>query len=84
MPQKGNGIQVSLAWGTDGQPGIMFMIPASTFIETLDGEPHPGIVMSSAHTREVAYALLLHAQQLDNGVMPAFPPAKAERSSPSE
>lgn len=75
---SGNGVQVALGWANDGTPGIVFVIPASTFIETLDGEPRPGIVMSSALARELAYVFLLHAQQLDNGVMPATAPQLAE------
>lgn len=74
---KGSGIQVALGWANDGTPGIVFVISARSFIETLDGEPRPGIVMSSALARELAYAFLLHAQQLDNGLMPAPAPQSA-------
>ena len=71
---QGNGIQISLGWGNDRAPGVVFMIPASTFIEMPDGEPRPGIVLSSAGAKEIAFALLLNAQQLDNGLMPTPAP----------
>lgn len=70
----GNRIQVALTWDANGRPGVGFILPASTFIEMPDGEPMPGCVMPAALAREIAYALLLHAQQLDNGTMPAPDP----------
>ena len=84
MQSNESHVSISLGWANDGKPGIVFMIPASTIIETLDGDPQPGIVVCSALARELAYALLLHAQQLDNGVMPAPPPAKAAQTNPRE
>ena len=69
----GNGTSASLGWGDDGRPGVAFMIPETTFVTTVDGEPHSGIVLSSAAAKEIAYVLLLLAQQLENGIMPAYP-----------
>jgi hypothetical protein len=53
------------------------MIPESGFVTTMDGEPHPGVVLSPAGAKEIAYVLLLLAQQLENGTMPAPPPPTA-------
>jgi hypothetical protein len=77
MENNKSRVSISLGWGNDGIPGIVFMIPARTFIETADGEPRPGIVIRSALARELAYALLLHAQQLDNGLTPVPAPELA-------
>jgi hypothetical protein len=69
---NGNGVQIGLGWCNNGAPGVVFVIPAGTSVQMSDGEG-PGIVISPATAREFAYALLLNAQQLDNGVMPAPP-----------
>ena len=42
----------------------MLMIPATTFIERPDGEPQPGVAMSVVQARELAFTLLLRAEQL--------------------
>jgi len=70
---QNNGVSVGLGWGNDGNPGIVFTLPASTIIEAVDGEPRPGIVMSPALARELAYVFLIHAEQLINGSV-ALPP----------
>jgi hypothetical protein len=71
---QGKGVQISLGWGSDGKPGVVLILPASTFVEMPDGEPRPGVVVPSAVAREFAWALLLSAEQLANGTPPAPPP----------
>lgn len=50
-----------------GENGVVFVIARDSFIETAEGDPSPGIWLSPADAREAAYALLLHAQQIENG-----------------
>ena len=52
----------------EGTPGIALMIAPSSFVETTD-DPVPGVMLTSAQAREMAYVLLLHAEQLDSGLV---------------
>ena len=70
---NGNGVTVQLGYDTEGNPAIVFALPASTFIETPGGDPRPGIAMSPALARELAYAFLLQAEQLTNRSCPLPP-----------
>jgi hypothetical protein len=63
-------------WRYDGEPGICLMLPRDAFIEKDNGEPSPGVVMTAAQAREIAYVLLLHAEQLAGGSI-ALPRAPA-------
>jgi hypothetical protein len=63
----------------DGTPGIAFMISPASFIEATD-EPLPGILLTAAQAREAAYVLLLHAEQMANGLVPLPPsPGSTQR-----
>src|ERR1039458_5241465 len=59
----------SLTRASDGTPGVVLILPAGITIGTPDGEL-PGVAISSALAREFAWALLLHAEQLANGLRP--------------
>jgi hypothetical protein len=73
MQNNSNGVQISLGWASDGTPGVVLILPAGITIGTPDGEL-PGVAISSALAREFAWALLLHAEQLANGLRPEPPP----------
>ena len=79
MQNEDGGAQVliELGWGNDGEPGVCLIFPQSTFIETPGRDPRPGVVMSTALARTVAWALLLNAQYLENGAMPVPLPRPA-------
>ena len=79
MSTEGNGVRVSLGYGDDGSPGIALTVPATTFVKGAGGEPHPGIIMQPAMAREIAYALLLVAEQFANSSAPLPPlPARSK------
>ncbi len=64
---RGPIFSMGLGSNHDGEPGVIFMIAPTSFIENCDGEPTPGICIPRGAAREAAYALLLYAQQLENG-----------------
>ncbi len=72
---QGNGVQVGFQWSNPNAPwlGVSLAIPATTFVSTVDGEPRPGIVMQAALARELAFSLLLAAEQLTNRSCPLPP-----------
>jgi hypothetical protein len=49
-------------------PGVALMINPAASVETKDG-PVPGVVMKPAQARELAYVLLLHAEQLASSLV---------------
>lgn len=53
---------------TDGNTGIALMIAPGSFIETAD-DPVPGVMLSPTKAREMAFVLLLHAEQLAAGLV---------------
>lgn len=71
---QGNGVSIALGWASDGTPGVVLILPANTTVGCPDGERRPGVVVPSTVAREFAWALLLHAEQLANGLQPAPPP----------
>jgi hypothetical protein len=50
-----------------GEPGVLIAIPRGSFIEDLQDDPSPGIVILPQAAREIAYALLLIAEQVASG-----------------
>ena len=70
------GLSVSHGWQPDDAPGVALVIPPLS-VETDDG-PRPGVVFSAGQAREIAYALLMIAEQVDNGSvkLPPRPPGR--------
>jgi len=67
--QRTNIYTIGFGKRTDGTPGIAFMMSPACFIETAD-DPVPGVMFTPAQAREVAYALLLYAEQMASGLVP--------------
>jgi hypothetical protein len=60
-------VNIVSATNTAGEPAIALMLGAEDVWLKPDGDPAPGVALSSAQAREIAYWLLLLAQRLDNG-----------------
>jgi hypothetical protein len=61
-------VNIISATNTTGEPAIALMLGAEdVWLKPPDGDPTPGVALSAAQAREVAYWLLLLAQRLDNG-----------------
>jgi hypothetical protein len=69
---------VNIVSGTNtaGEPAIALMLGAEDVWLKPDGDPAPGVALSSAQAREIAYWLLLLAQRLDNGKPALFESAE--------
>jgi hypothetical protein len=66
------GVRAGIGWNPNDEVGIWIALPASCFIEIAgDGEPSSGGWMTPGMARELAFALLLQAAQIENGVKPA-------------
>jgi hypothetical protein len=63
---------ISFGYAKDVPQGIALMIAPSSFVETKD-DPVPGVVLTPPQARELAYALLCHAEQLASGLV-TLPP----------
>ena len=66
--QQPNIYSVAFGHSQDGNAGIALMIAPASFVETTD-DPVPGVMLAPAQARELAYALLLYAEQLASGLV---------------
>jgi hypothetical protein len=59
----------SMGFGFDdnGDAKVIFVIAEGSRMRSGDGSSAPGIGLTPSQAKEAAYALLLHAQQLENG-----------------
>lgn len=71
----GTGLSVGLGWNGKGEPCVILMIPRGASIDG-DNGPIPGVALPSGRAREIAFALLVSAEQLTNGSvkLPEGPP----------
>ena len=91
MQQPSNGgMRAGVGWNPNGEVGIWMALPASCFIE-IDGDPQPGGWLTPGMARELAFVLLVQAEQISNGFTPppldkrptpAYPAAQDEPSAP--
>ena len=57
------GFSAGAGYRNDGEPAVVIMLPPSAFIETSRG-PVPGMALLPPQARELAYALLIIAEQI--------------------
>ncbi|MCE5309380.1 MAG: hypothetical protein LLG20_17200 [Acidobacteriales bacterium] len=71
----GTGLSIGFGWNGKGEPAVLLMIPRNANIDG-DNGPIPGVALPVGRAREIAYALLVSAEQLANGVvkLPEAPP----------
>jgi hypothetical protein len=72
-------ISVFRAPDKDGREAIALLLSQDAMVVLQDGDPYPGVALYAPQAREIAYRLLLFAQEIENGR-----PASLPRSSSSE
>jgi len=72
-------ISVFRAPDKDGREAIALLLSQDAMVVLEDGEPYPGVALYAPQAREIAYRLLLFAQQIENGK-----PAKARKTGAPE
>lgn len=57
----------------NGRDSIAVVLSQDAMFVTAEGDPFPGVALYAPQAREIAYRLLLFAQELDNGRPVSFP-----------
>ena len=66
-PIRTNMISVFRAPDKDGYDAIALLLSQDAMVVLEDGEPYPGVALYAPQAREIAYRLLLFAQEIENG-----------------
>jgi hypothetical protein len=77
-------ISVLRAPDKNGRDAIALLLSQDAMVVLEDGEPYPGVALYAPQAREVAYRLLLFAQEIENGRPASLgqPGASKRRRSP--
>ncbi len=51
----------------NGRDAIAVVLSQDAMFCTAEGDPYPGVALSAAQAKEIAYRLLLFAQEIENG-----------------
>ena len=67
-----------------GREAIALLLSQDAMVVLEDGDPYPGVALYPPQAREIAYRLLLFAQEIDNGRMGSLPlrPGRPETGDP--
>ena len=60
-------ITVFRAPDKNGRDAIAVVLSQDAMFVTAEGDPFPGVALYAAQAREIAYRLLLFAQEIENG-----------------
>ena len=60
-------ISVLRAPDKNGRQSIAVVLSQDAMVVNEEGEPFPGVALYPSQAREVAYRLLLYAQEIENG-----------------
>jgi hypothetical protein len=60
-------INVFRAPDKDGREAIAVVLSQDAMFVTAEGDPFPGVALYASQAREIAYRLLLFAQEIENG-----------------
>lgn len=60
-------INVFRAQDNEGREAIGVVLSPESMFVTAEGDPYPGVALYVPQAREVAYRLLLFAQEIENG-----------------
>lgn len=60
-------INVFRAQDNEGREAIGLVLSPESMFVTAEGDPYPGVALYVPQAREVAYRLLLFAQEIENG-----------------
>jgi hypothetical protein len=66
-------ISVFRAPDKQGRASIALLLSQDAMVVLEDGDPYPGVALYPQQAREIAYRLLLFAQEIENGRMAGLP-----------
>jgi hypothetical protein len=66
-------ISVLRAPDKEGRDAIALLLSQDAMVVLEDGEPYPGVALYAPQAREVAYRLLLFAQEIESGKPACLP-----------
>jgi hypothetical protein len=72
-------ISVFRAPDKNGRDAIALLLSQDAMVVLEDGEPYPGVALYAPQARQVAYRLLLFAQEIEEGRPAGFGPSGAAR-----
>jgi hypothetical protein len=64
----------------NGRDAIALLLSQDAMVVLEDGDPYPGVALYAPQAREIAYRLLLFAQEIENGRPASLPRSSSERS----
>lgn len=74
-------ISVFRAPDAQGRDAIAVVLSQDAMVLNVDGEPFPGVAVHPAQARELAYRLLLFAQEIENGRPVRYPSGGIARAT---
>jgi hypothetical protein len=74
-------ISVFRAPDKNGRDSVALLLSQDAMVVLEDGDPYPGVALYPPQAREIAYRLLLFAQEIENGRM-ANQPSNQGRMPP--
>jgi hypothetical protein len=77
-------ISVLRAPDKNGRDAIALLLSQDAMVVLEDGEPYPGVALYAPQAREVAYRLLLFAQEIENGRPASWPQSGTSKYRRSE
>jgi hypothetical protein len=72
-------INVFRAPDKNGRDAIAVALSQEAMFVTAEGDPYPGVALYAPQAREVAYRLLLFAQEIENGRPISFQAADSSK-----
>ncbi len=66
-------ISVFRAPDKNGRDAIAVLLSQDAMVVLEDGDPYPGVALYAPQAREIAYRLLLFAQEIENGRPASLP-----------
>jgi hypothetical protein len=77
-------ISVFRAPDKNGRDAIALLLSQDAMVVLEDGDPYPGVALYAPQAREIAYRLLLFAQEIENGRPASSPQSGASEQRRSE
>jgi hypothetical protein len=67
-----------------GRDSVAVVLSQDAMFVTAEGDPYPGVALYAPQAREIAYRLLMFAQEIENGRPSGFPsPDSTTRLGPN-
>jgi hypothetical protein len=77
-------ISVFRAPDKHGREAIALLLSQDAMVVLEDGDPYPGVALYAPQAREIAYRLLLFAQEIENGRPASLGQSDASKQRRSE